>query len=62
MSSSRVAGRPAQVLQPALERGEVRHDQRRRILAAIAKDDGFGDQRAALEDRLDRLRRDLLAA
>ena len=61
-SSSRVAGRAAEILQSALERGEVRDDERRRELAAIAEEDGLRDERAALEDRLDRLRRDLLAA
>ena len=52
----------AELLQPAFERGKVRHDQRRDIPLPIAEHDRFGDQRAAVEDVLDRLRRDLLAA
>ena len=41
---------------------KFRHDQHRRVLAAIAEEHGFGNERAAFEDRFDRLRRDLLPA
>src|SRR4029079_18312067 len=57
-----LAGRAAEVLEAPLQRGELRDDQRRREATAIAEDDDLGDERAALQRRLDRLRRDLLAA
>src|SRR5579862_1628670 len=56
-----VAGVHAVLGRPGLEVIELRHQQRRQELAAIADDHRLGDERAALELVLERRRRDVLA-
>src|SRR3954469_8602869 len=56
------ARRPAKIFESPFERLELVYDQGCGVLPAIAEEHGFGDDRAALEDRFDRLRCDLFAA
>ena len=56
------AARAAQGGEPALECREVRHEERGNELAAIAEQDGLGDERMAPELVLNRLGRDALPA